>query len=192
MTSNPAIQVPVTGEKPADVFVEDADADLKQIAEPTLLRSKFADHSKKDILRTFWRLSLTGAGVSLGGLYAGFCLSAAGNIIANQGGRLPSFRSAMSRLTRTGFINQFGTVRSAQGVLALDALHVSLWSGMCASRSYSRPELTIRLRLRLPVLLPMHLALHRRQIRSTRLPVLLARLHAGRKYLLVPRTQSPG
>lgn len=85
MSHHTSPRPPTVEEKPTELFVEDNDVDLKGAGDPTLLRSKFADHSKKDILRKFWRLSLTGAAVSLGGLYAGYCLSAAGNIIANPG-----------------------------------------------------------------------------------------------------------
>jgi hypothetical protein len=47
--------------------------------------SAFANYPKWSLVRRFWRLYLTGIAVSLGGMYAGYCLSAVGNIIANQG-----------------------------------------------------------------------------------------------------------
>lgn len=50
-----------------------------------VLKSKFAHLSKLETLKTFKRLYATGLGVSLGGMYAGYCLSVAGNIIANPG-----------------------------------------------------------------------------------------------------------
>lgn len=49
------------------------------------LVSAFASHTRLQILRKFWRLYLIGIGVSLGGMYGGYCLSAAGNIVANPG-----------------------------------------------------------------------------------------------------------
>lgn len=50
-----------------------------------VLKSKFAHLSKWETLKTFKRLYATGLGVSLGGMYAGYCLSVSGNIIANPG-----------------------------------------------------------------------------------------------------------
>lgn len=47
--------------------------------------SAFANYPKWSLVRRFCRLYLTGIAVSLGGMYAGYCLSAVGNIIANQG-----------------------------------------------------------------------------------------------------------
>lgn len=83
-------QLPIVGgEKPVVLVanhVVDQETPSKPLEqEPTLLRSKFADHTKWQILRTFWRLTLTGLAVSLGGMYAGYCISAPGNIVANQG-----------------------------------------------------------------------------------------------------------
>lgn len=77
-----------------------------------LLTSAFAAYSKTQIMRKFWRLYAFGLAVSLGGMYAGYCSNAVGNIVANP-----------------GFIAQFGTVTNADGVLELAATHVSLWSG---------------------------------------------------------------
>jgi hypothetical protein len=51
----------------------------------TLLVSAFATYSQRQIVRKFWRLYLIGLAASLGGMYGGYCLSAAGNIVANPG-----------------------------------------------------------------------------------------------------------
>jgi hypothetical protein len=48
-------------------------------------RSAFAEFSRTQILRKFWRLYLFGLGVSLAGMYTGYTLTAPGNIVANKG-----------------------------------------------------------------------------------------------------------
>ena len=48
-------------------------------------QSAFAEYTSFQIVRKFWRLYAFGMGVSLGGMYAGYCGSAIGNIVANQG-----------------------------------------------------------------------------------------------------------
>lgn len=48
-------------------------------------RSAFADFSRTQILRKFWRLYFFGLGVSLAGMYTGYTLTAPGNIVANEG-----------------------------------------------------------------------------------------------------------
>lgn len=50
-----------------------------------MLTSAFAAYSKTQIMRKFWRLYLFGLAVSLGGMYAGYCSNAVGNIVANPG-----------------------------------------------------------------------------------------------------------
>lgn len=51
--------------------------------------SAFAHCSKREILRKFWRLVLTGFAVSLGAMYVGYGLAVTGSIIANPGERDP-------------------------------------------------------------------------------------------------------
>ena len=97
-----------------------------------ILTSAFASFSKVQIMRKFWRLYLFGLAVSLGGMYAGYCSNAVGNIVANPGQSLIDTFSPHSNCTLTavpGFIQQFGTVTNAAGTLELAATHVSLWSG---------------------------------------------------------------
>ena len=48
-------------------------------------QSAFAEYTSWQIVRTFWRLYLIVLAVSLGGMYAGYCGSAIGNIVANPG-----------------------------------------------------------------------------------------------------------
>ena len=91
-----------------------------------ILVSAFASHSRKDVLRRFWRLYAIGLAISLGGMYNGYCSSATGNIVANPGEFPWCFRD--HELT-SGFIRQFGTVVQQDGSVALDASHVSFWSG---------------------------------------------------------------
>jgi hypothetical protein len=70
-------QLSVLAEKPADPsdkHVEDLEPDTKPNHEVVLLRSKFADYTKPQIIKRFWRLCLTGLAVSLGGMYAILCL----------------------------------------------------------------------------------------------------------------------
>lgn len=50
-----------------------------------MLTSAFAAYSKTQIMRKFWRLYIFGLAVSLGGMYAGYCSNAVGNIVANPG-----------------------------------------------------------------------------------------------------------
>ena len=50
-----------------------------------VLRSAFIDSPKWPLVRQFWRLYLTGCAVSLGGMYAGYCLAAVGAVVANPG-----------------------------------------------------------------------------------------------------------
>lgn len=152
--SNPGIRVPIAGDKPADPVLVDDVQDEKVVPEEVLLRSKFADLSKVQILRKFWRLALTGVAVSFGGMYAGYCISAAGNIVANPG---MSASSLADVADRSGFINQFGTIRAANGTLSLDALHVSLWSG-----EFPQGEKRLKMRFRVCSAdrIPGHIAFH--------------------------------
>ncbi|KAH7114282.1 general substrate transporter [Dendryphion nanum] len=76
--------------------------------------SAFANWTKAQCVKKFWRLYITGLGVAMAGMYAGYANSVIGSIIVNQ-----------------GFINQFGTVKDPQtGKLALNANHISLWSSL--------------------------------------------------------------
>jgi len=103
-------------------FKVTGEADQKQSS--AILVSAFASHSRKEILRKFWRLYAIGLAVSIGGMYGGYCSSATGNIVANPGKSTLGKRGLTS-----GFIRQFGTVVQSDGSLALDASHVSFWSG---------------------------------------------------------------
>ncbi|KAH6695908.1 general substrate transporter [Leptodontidium sp. MPI-SDFR-AT-0119] len=76
--------------------------------------SAFATWSRGQCVRKFWRLYLSGIGVCVAGMYAGYANSVIGSIVANQ-----------------GFINQYGTVRDPKtGVLALNATHIALWGAL--------------------------------------------------------------
>ncbi|WVW83142.1 hypothetical protein I302_105160 [Kwoniella bestiolae CBS 10118] len=79
----------------------------------TPLRSAFADLPSFKAIVKFRRAFATGIAASLGGMYIGYCGSAIGNIVANP-----------------GFLEQFGTVRSATGALSLDAHYVSTWGAV--------------------------------------------------------------
>lgn len=107
--------------KSQEVFVESSDPN-------TVLRSAFADESGLQAFRKFWRVYLVCCAVSLGGMYAGYCGAAAGNIVANPG------RSVWSRDKRvaadvSGFIRQMATLVDQNGGPVLDAKHVSFWGG---------------------------------------------------------------
>ena len=72
--------------KPADQIHEESKVEHSEKEDsPEILTSAFADCTKKEILRQFWRLYAVGLAVSLGGMYAGYCGSATGNIVANPG-----------------------------------------------------------------------------------------------------------
>ena len=64
-------------------FEVTGEADQKQSSAVPV--SAFASHSRKEILRKFWRLYAIGLAVSIGGMYGGYCSSATGNIVANPG-----------------------------------------------------------------------------------------------------------
>ncbi|KAH7385141.1 general substrate transporter [Cadophora sp. MPI-SDFR-AT-0126] len=82
--------------------------------EHTIPVSAFATLSRGQCVRKFWRLYLSGLGVTVAGMYAGYANSVIGSIVANQ-----------------GFINQYGTVRDPKtGVLALNATHIALWGAL--------------------------------------------------------------
>ncbi|KAF4334038.1 general substrate transporter [Fusarium beomiforme] len=74
--------------------------------------SAFASLTRAQCVKKFWRLYITGLGVSLAGMYAGYANSVIGSIIANE-----------------GFIDYFATVKDPQtGKPALNTQHISLWS----------------------------------------------------------------
>ncbi|KAF2021571.1 general substrate transporter [Aaosphaeria arxii CBS 175.79] len=76
--------------------------------------SAFATLTRAQAVRTFWRLYITGLGVSVAGLYAGYANAVIGSIVANQ-----------------GFINQYGTVKNPKtGKIALSATHIALWGAI--------------------------------------------------------------
>ncbi|KAM0335047.1 hypothetical protein ACHAQA_000081 [Verticillium albo-atrum] len=82
--------------------------------EAVVVTSAFASYTRGECIRKFWRLYITGVGVSLAGMYAGYANSVIGGIIANQ-----------------GFIDQFGTTKDPEtGKLALDPQHISLWAAI--------------------------------------------------------------
>lgn len=57
----------------------------KENGQGVILTSAFAAYNKTQIMRKFWRLYAFGLAVSLGGMYAGYCSNAVGNIVANPG-----------------------------------------------------------------------------------------------------------
>ncbi|RFN47645.1 maltose permease mal31 [Fusarium flagelliforme] len=74
--------------------------------------SAFATLTRAQCVKKFWRLYITGLGVSLAGMYAGYANSVIGSIVANE-----------------GFITYFATVKDPEtGNPALNAQHISLWS----------------------------------------------------------------
>ncbi|KAH7258754.1 hypothetical protein MRS44_009735 [Fusarium solani] len=80
--------------------------------EATAVTSAFAGLTRAQCVKKFWRLYITGLGVSLAGMYAGYANSVIGSIIANE-----------------GFIQYFATVEDPDtGKPALNAQHISLWS----------------------------------------------------------------
>jgi hypothetical protein len=50
-----------------------------------VITSAFAGQTGWPIIKKFWRLYSIGLAASLGGMYAGYCISAAGNVVANVG-----------------------------------------------------------------------------------------------------------
>ncbi|KAH7353178.1 general substrate transporter [Pyrenochaeta sp. MPI-SDFR-AT-0127] len=91
--------------------MEDKDPAATDNAPPV---SAFAAFTRAQCVRKFWRLYMTGLGVTVAGLYAGYANSVIGSIVANR-----------------GFINQYGTVRDPRtGVLALNATHIALWGAL--------------------------------------------------------------
>ncbi|KFA56515.1 hypothetical protein S40293_01180 [Stachybotrys chartarum IBT 40293] len=76
--------------------------------------SAFANLTRAQCIRKFWRLYLSVLSVSLGAMYAGYGHSVIGSIIANE-----------------GFIQQFATVTDPEtGGLALSSTHISLWQAI--------------------------------------------------------------
>ncbi|KAM5341255.1 hypothetical protein ACJ41O_015364 [Fusarium nematophilum] len=76
------------------------------------ITSAFAGLTRAECIKKFWRLYVTGLGVSLAGMYAGYANSVIGSIIANE-----------------GFIKYFATVEDPDtGVPALNSQHISLWA----------------------------------------------------------------
>ncbi|KAJ0415216.1 general substrate transporter [Aspergillus carlsbadensis] len=76
--------------------------------------SAFANMSRGQCIRKFWRLYGAGLIVSLGGMYVGYSGAVIGNIVANE-----------------GFINQFATVTDPDtGEPALKSSHLSLWTAI--------------------------------------------------------------
>ncbi|KAF5006850.1 hypothetical protein FDECE_6797 [Fusarium decemcellulare] len=80
--------------------------------DPAQVTSAFAGLTRAECVQKFWRLYITGLGVSLAGMYAGYANSVIGSIIANE-----------------GFIKYFATVKDPDtGEPALDSQHISLWA----------------------------------------------------------------
>ncbi|KAK5048260.1 hypothetical protein LTR84_005930 [Exophiala bonariae] len=76
--------------------------------------SAYAGFTRGALIRKFKRLYVTGLMVALGGVYAGYCNSVIGSIVANR-----------------GFIQAFATVHDPKtGKLVLDAQHVSIWAAV--------------------------------------------------------------
>lgn len=80
----------------------------------TEVTSAFANLTRAQCIRKFWRLYLSVLSVSMGAMYAGYGHSVIGSIIANE-----------------GFIKQFATVSDPEtGEPALASYHVSLWQAI--------------------------------------------------------------
>lgn len=74
---------------------------------------EYLTYSAGQTVRVFWRAVLFCVLTGVGALFDGAVVSIPGLIIANA-----------------GFINQFGTITNAKGILELDALHVSAWGAV--------------------------------------------------------------
>ncbi|RSH91967.1 hypothetical protein EHS25_009337 [Saitozyma podzolica] len=85
------------------------DVDGQKGSATGFLKSNYADWTRRQLIRKFWRMYLFGLLVSFSGLFAGYIDTAPGSVVANQ-----------------GFIKQFGTVVE-NGKLSLDADYVSYW-----------------------------------------------------------------
>ncbi|KAH7363304.1 general substrate transporter [Plectosphaerella cucumerina] len=80
----------------------------------TAITSAFANLTRGQSIRKFWRLYATVLMTSIGAMYAGYAASVIGSIIANE-----------------GFIRQFATVTDPDtGEPALASTHVSLWQAI--------------------------------------------------------------
>ena len=95
-----------------------------------LITSAYTTTPKLKLVAKFWRLFAIGCAVSLGGMYAGYCLSAVGAIVANPGvfpvaiaghGKLSSLQASSNSLVL------YGTPKPAHS--QLNAIYVSLWGG---------------------------------------------------------------
>ncbi|KAG5747361.1 hypothetical protein H9Q70_009954 [Fusarium xylarioides] len=95
-----------------DIVQAEHEHDEKKGTGDTAPTSAFAGLTRAQCVRKFWRLYITGLGVSLAGMYAGYANSVIGSIIANE-----------------GFIEYFATVKDPQtGKPALNSQHISLWA----------------------------------------------------------------
>ncbi|KNB20691.1 hypothetical protein FOXG_17554 [Fusarium oxysporum f. sp. lycopersici 4287] len=98
--------------KNVDIVQAEHEHDEKKGAGDAAPTSAFAGLTRAQCVRKFWRLYITGLGVSLAGMYAGYANSVIGSIIANE-----------------GFIEYFATVKDPQtGKPALNSQHISLWA----------------------------------------------------------------
>ncbi|CRK44185.1 hypothetical protein BN1723_000871 [Verticillium longisporum] len=80
----------------------------------TAITSAFANLTRGQAIRKFWRLYGTILLTSVGAMYAGYAASVIGSIIANE-----------------GFIRQFATVTDSEtGARVLASTHVSLWQAI--------------------------------------------------------------
>ncbi|KAH8736575.1 general substrate transporter [Ilyonectria robusta] len=93
-------------------IVEFENTGTKGDNETSAVTSAYATWTRAECVRKFWRLYVTGLGVSMAGMYAGYANSVIGSIIANE-----------------GFIRYFATVTDPDtGKPALDSQHISLWA----------------------------------------------------------------
>ncbi|KAM0334488.1 hypothetical protein ACHAQA_001517 [Verticillium albo-atrum] len=91
-----------------DTFHEEKAQDV------TAITSAFANLTRGQAIRKFWRLYATILTTSIGAMYAGYAASVIGSIIANK-----------------GFIKQFATVIDSEtGEPALSSTHISLWQAI--------------------------------------------------------------
>ncbi|TYJ58911.1 hypothetical protein B9479_000344 [Cryptococcus floricola] len=88
-------------------------SDDKNPAEDEPVDTAFAGLNKMQAMRKFWRACLFCGITTFGVMMDGYQTSMPGSILANA-----------------GFIEQFGTKISSEGVKSLDAKYVSMWSGL--------------------------------------------------------------
>ena len=70
---------------PSESKVDTAQVEDSKSEPQSPLRSHYADWPKSKVIRKFWRLYCFGLAASIAGMYMGYCLSAPGAVVANEG-----------------------------------------------------------------------------------------------------------